>query len=302
MNKPVKLYLSQLNDEFLKNFIECCLVKPKIEISSHNTQIGHAIWKSGYTYALRKYITQYVETLNELPSGVHHVESPFGKSDSQKLVPNVIKFPNIPPNILFKRGKAILVNKYPHKSDSGCFGKKGEEWGEAPTKYRSLRWLRQDLHWPIWAPVTKLYQLQQHTKLSDDSLLYLCKLALGFIKVHQFPPNLVILRDLIRKLPKSRRASKEARELLAAINQLDDESRARNVGLKVNYVVKQSNLVSYGLPSDGGWRGWTNISLIPDTDKYEAIYKKASEEIISDVYVLEFEHKQQRFSYPPQLD
>lgn len=295
MNRRTKLQRGQLNDEFLNNFIECCLVKPKIEISSHNTQIGHAIWKSGYKYALRKYITQYVEVLNELPSGVHHVESPFSSGGSQKLVPNIIKFPNIHPNIVIKRGKAILVNKYPHKSDSGCFGKRGQEWGEAPTKYRSLRWLRQDLHWPIWAPVRKLYQFQQHTKLSDDALLYLCRLALGFIKVHQFPPNLVILRDLIRKLPKSRRASKEARELLAAINQLDDESRARNVALNVHYVVKQSNLVRYGAPTDSRRRGSDNISLVPDTEKYKAVYEEATQKVISDVYVLDFEHKQQCF-------
>lgn len=295
MTLDINLQVEHLNTEFLHHVIECCLVKPHITPTSGNTQFGHNLWKSGYKYALRNYITQYVECFNELPSDVHRIESPPLTSSSDKRITNIVKFPNISPVISIKKGKAILLNKYPRQSDSSNFGTKGNEWGDAPTKYRSLRFLRAELYWPHQAPLTLMHNLQQHTKLSDEALFYLCRLVSSFLKVHLFPPNLVILRGLVTKLPKSHGHAKHARELVHIINQLDDESRARQVFQKVDYVVQPSYLVRYCDPRDG-WHGRDNICLIAEKEKYEDIYKRAEREILEDVYVLKFTHRQQIFS------
>jgi len=294
MNTQPTLYVNHLNDKFLNNFIDCCLVKPYITPTSGNTQIGYGLWKGGYKYALREYISQYVDCFNALPSDVHRIESPPLSTSSSKKILNIVKFPNLPPHIIIKKGNAILLNKYPRNSDAGYFGNKGDEWGDAPTKYRSLRFLRTGLYWPYRTPLVFLHQLQQHTNISDKSLSYLCRLVWSFLQVHQFPPNLIIVRELINKLPKSYRSSKRARGLMHIIKQLEDESRARQVFQKVDYVVQQSYFRQYIDPRDG-WHGFDNIWLIPDKEKYEAIYKLSQEEILPDVYALEFIYQQQTY-------
>lgn len=63
METTIQLNSELLNTEFLDNFIDCCLVKPHITPTSGNTQMGHGLWKAGYKYALRQYITDHVDGL-----------------------------------------------------------------------------------------------------------------------------------------------------------------------------------------------------------------------------------------------
>lgn len=293
MIKKVKLEPEHLNYQFLENFIDCCLIKPKVTQTSNNTRIGYHLWKSRFRSSARNYIRQYFESFNSLPSNIHCIKSAPLDSKSRDSICNVVKFPNIAPHHEVIKGRAKLLNKFPRDSDSGCFSNSRHGWHGAPTKYRSLRFLRTGLFWPHRAPLEFLYRLQQHTKISDETLLYLCKLVTAFLKVHEFPPNLVLLRDLINKLPPTRRSTKEARELLKAINQLEDESRAKSVFLNVDYVVKQGYSVRLGV--SGRLGGWDNIWLIPEKEKFETFYRKASNEITHDVYVLSYKHQQHQF-------